>query len=92
MLQERQVTSYLILRRNSLNTYLKNFDIAHDTFSYDITYSDIDLLETYHDEKKSYADTLTIEGEFTGNSYDNFDIMKSKIAKLKKQKIRRTNQ
>ena len=58
MLQERQVTSYLILRRNSLNTYLKNFDIAHDIFNYDITYSDVDLLKTYYEEKKNYRDAV----------------------------------
>ena len=34
MLQERQVTSYLILRRNSLNTYLKKFDIKKSAHIY----------------------------------------------------------
>ncbi len=92
MLQERQVTSYLILRRNSLNTYLKNFDIAHDIFNYDITYSDVDLLKTYYEEKKNYADILTVEDEFTGNTYNNLDVINNNIKKLKKINIRRTNQ
>lgn len=92
MLQERQVTSYLILRKNNLSMYLKNFDIAHDIFNYDITYSDVNLLKTYYEEKKKYADVLTVEDEFTGNTYNNLDVINNNIKKLKKINIRNANQ
>ena len=61
---------------------IKKLDIAKDDFSIlnneNLSNITNELLD-YYLIKKSYADSLVLEGEYVGITYKNLDIIKSRI-------------
>ena len=67
---------------NNLMNNIKKLDIAKDDFSIlnneNLSNITNELLD-YYLIKKSYADSLVLEGEYVGITYKNLDIIKSRI-------------
>ena len=60
---------------NKLEEYLKNYDIAKDSFDYqgELSLINRQILNEYCDDKQSYAERLVIDDEYVGYTFDNLD-------------------
>lgn len=58
-----------------LEEYLKKFDIAHNSFNYNllVSDSDIELLKKYYKDSYDHASILVTDDEFVGKTFDNLD-------------------
>lgn len=69
--------------KNSLEGYLASYVISKEIFNYGNDLSDYErmLLLRYYDDSKQRADRLVTDDEFVGITYDNLDIINSKLIK-----------
>lgn len=74
---------YPFLPKNSLEGYLASYVISKEIFNYSNDLSDYErrLLLRYYDDSKQRADRLVTDDEFVGITYDNLDIINSKLIK-----------
>lgn len=75
MLNNQKLVSYLVIRENNVNSYLKNFDITKDEFN-PLFITNKEELRRYYDEEYNHAVTLVIDDEYVGKTFDNLDIIK----------------
>lgn len=74
---------HLFLLKNSLESYLNDYVISKEIFNYGKDLNDYErtLLSKYYVDSKENADRLVTEDESVGITYDNLDIINSKLVK-----------
>lgn len=82
-LMDAKKTNVYAFRPNSLESYLTNYVISNEIFNYDndLNSYERNLLLRYYDDSKQRADRLVTDDEFVGITYDNLDIINSKLIK-----------
>ena len=72
---EKNMSEVIKFPTNKLEEYLKDYDIARESFGYqgELNLINRQILNKYCDDKQKYAERLVADDELVGYTFDNLD-------------------